>query len=160
MEKNTDTILLSQSGWGNPWVNRGIILVLALIYMYGGTSLFVDHYDQQEVRFYLGIILMLLGMYNTLLAVWLLSASSGLVPRFALKDNKVSIRNYLYGKTVVIDLDQIKSVHLGTYEIYFMNNHNKENVYIIKTRKSSDAKKIRNMMREACARMGITVTER
>lgn len=159
MEENKEIqkVILSQFEMGNRLFNRVIYVAMATVLITSGIAQMINHYGNKNIFFYLAIVVIVLGMYGIIVGLWLLSSHSGFIPRFVLDHNVVTLRNYLFGNTEKIDLDQIKSVKIGNYELSFTDTKGREKVYPINTHKKSDSKKIREILQRACEPMGISM---
>ncbi|WP_258102585.1 hypothetical protein [Marinoscillum sp. MHG1-6] len=106
-------IVLLKTGVLNPTWARIIFCGISAFYLYVGWNKFTNQEGLFESLFFVAG-----DLFFLFYAVVILSNTS-ITPRFEIRDNQVIMRKTLFSNTVILGLQEVRKINLGSYRIDF-----------------------------------------
>jgi hypothetical protein len=152
-------ILLSQNNVFGPTINRIIVVIFSIILFVQALIHLASRPIQYDMIFFLDLFVLLAGVWYFVLGVILLSSISKFAPRVEIEDTSVLIHNYPFGKTHIIDLDNVSKIKFGSFEITFVEYQGNYNTYRFNTRRASESLRIKEELRKKAPLLKIEIED-
>jgi len=152
-------ILLSQNSVFGPTINRIIVVIISIVLFVQAFMHLASRPIQYDLLFFLDLFVLFAGIWYFVLGIFFLSSLSKYAPRVEIEDTSVLIHNYPFGKTHLIDLNNISKIKFGSFEITFVEYQGNYNTYRFNTRRASEALKIKEELRKKASLLKIDIED-
>jgi hypothetical protein len=152
-------ILLSQSNVFGPTINRIIVILIGIALFAQAFIHLASRPIQYDLVFFLDLFVLLAGIWYFVLGVILLSSISKFAPRVEIEDTSVLIHNYPFGKTYLIDLNNVSKIKFGSFEITIVEYQGNYNTYRFNTRRASESLRIKEELRKKASLLKIDIED-
>jgi hypothetical protein len=152
-------ILLSQNSVFGATINRIILIAISIILFVQAFIHIASRPIQYDLIFFLDLFVLLAGIWYFVLGVILLSSISKFAPRVEIEDTSLLIHNYPFGKTHIIDLNNVAKIKFGSFEITIVEYQGNYNTYRFNTRKVAQSLKIKEELRKKASLLNIEIDD-
>ena len=152
-------ILLSQNSVFGPTINRIIVILIGIVFFVQAFIHLASRPLQYDLVFFLDLFVLLAGIWYFVHGIIILSSISKFAPRVEIEDTSILIHNYPFGKTHLIDLNNVAKIKFGSFEITVVEYKGNYHTYRFNTRKASESLRIKEELRKKAPLLKIDIED-